>query len=47
MLFLMPIKMTQNDADNDHANEDTKYGNNVGMDEVPMLLMMGKGKIES
>ena len=28
----------ENDADNDNADEYTKYGNNVGMDEVPMLL---------
>ena len=34
-----------NDADNGHANEDTKYGNNFVIDEVPILLIMGKGKI--
>ena len=28
----------ENDADNDNADEYTKYGNNVGMAEVPMLL---------
>ena len=34
-----------NDADNGHANEDTKYGNNFVIYEVPILLIMGKGKI--
>ena len=29
-----------NDADNDYDDESTKYGNNVGMDEVTMLLMI-------
>ena len=28
------------DADNDNADDYTKYGNNVGMDEVPMPLMI-------
>ena len=36
-----------NDADNDNANDDTKDGNNVVINEVPMLMMMKKGKIES
>ena len=40
-------KYDKNDTNNDHANEDTKDGNSVGKDEVPMLMMMGKGNIES
>ena len=39
-------KCYENDADNDYANDNTKDGNNVGIDELPMLMMMGKGKIE-
>ena len=34
-----------NDADNDNDNENNKDRNNVGMDEVPMLMNMGEGKI--
>ena len=30
------------EADNADADDNTKYGNNVGMDEVPMPLMMLK-----
>ena len=36
-----------NDTDNYHANDYTKDGNFVGIDEVHMLLMMGKVNIES
>ena len=35
-----------NDADNDHANDNTKDSNNIGMEEVPMPMMMRKGNID-
>ena len=34
-------------ANNYHVNDNTNDDNNVGLDEVPILHMMGKGKIES
>ena len=40
-------KYGANDSDNDHSNDNTKNGNNSGMDEVPILLMMGQDKIDS